>query len=61
MQDILREAGGYLTRTELKNRLMEKTGLKDSRIYEVINSSLGTDIVEKNGFIYLPDEPDLFT
>ncbi len=61
MQDILREAGGYLTRSELKNRLMEKTNLKNSRVYELINSSLGTNIVEKNGYICLPDEPDLFT
>lgn len=61
IQGILREAGGYLTRLELKNRLMEKTKLKDSSAYGLIHSSLGTDIVERNGYIYLPDVPDLFT
>lgn len=60
IQDILRAAGGYATRKELKLRLMERLKLGESTVQRFIKEYLGKYINETNGHIHLIDDSDLF-
>lgn len=52
---IVRDNGGRITRTELKNQLMEKLELKDSAVQGIIGYSLGSVLKSIDGMICLAD------
>ena len=48
---IIRDNGGYISRKELTEKLMERTGLKRTTVSSFVSSLLGTVLYETDGTI----------